>query len=277
LRYTLHPFRLIFINDASTDGTSAYLAGIITRHKDSLLIQNPHNLGYGASCNRALPYINTPYFCLLNNDVVVTKDWLASLVSEFERQKNLGQLSPNSNSIISEKRASLAVSYKKWKAFYQTHQHLPPHQQLKHYYGNIAHFAQKVKENYLHPWQKIHSPPMFLGGWCVLMKTSILPHIGNYLFDERFYKAFYEDVDLSWRIGLAGYAIGILRSVYLHHFGSVTFYSLSQQEQEKAKLNRMVFIKKWADFILNHLEDKYPNHLWKRMFSRKEVLAVMRH
>ena len=91
------------------------------------------------------------------------------------------------------------------------------------------------------------APTWFLGGWCLLLCTSILKKMGPYFYDSRFKIAFWEDVGLSWRISLAGYKLGVARWIFLHHFVNTSANKLTSSQLGVAKRNKEVSFKKWED------------------------------
>src|SRR5262249_36845277 len=82
LRHTRAPYELIFINNGSTDGTGAYLDGLVGRPGPErvVVIHNADNRGYPAGVNQGLAAARSAYLVLLNNDVVLTAGWLDRLV-----------------------------------------------------------------------------------------------------------------------------------------------------------------------------------------------------
>lgn len=94
-------FRLFIINNASTDDTKEYL--------DSLKYNNLHihhsieNLGWVKGCNiglriaKSLSSSKPGYYCFMNNDVIVSPDWLSKMISTFK--ENTGAVGPTSNAV----------------------------------------------------------------------------------------------------------------------------------------------------------------------------------
>src|ERR1700677_4066136 len=79
--HTRPAWELIVIDNGSTDGTAAYLAGV--RDMASVpvtVVTNTTNLGFPAAINQGLRLARGEYLVLLNNDVVVTDAWLDQLI-----------------------------------------------------------------------------------------------------------------------------------------------------------------------------------------------------
>jgi GT2 family glycosyltransferase len=97
---TRPPWELIIIDNGSTDGTAAYLAGIHDRAAVPVtVISNSSNLGFPAAINQGLQVARGEYLVLLNNDVVVTDDWLEQLTAlACTKLKHVAPLKPGDTS-----------------------------------------------------------------------------------------------------------------------------------------------------------------------------------
>ena len=82
LRRVRYPnFRLIVVDSASTDGSADELARLVP---DAVLLRSDENLGTAAGNNRGIAYCLEhafDYVLLLNNDTVLTEDFLDRLVA----------------------------------------------------------------------------------------------------------------------------------------------------------------------------------------------------
>src|SRR5690606_6612932 len=82
----------IFVADnASTDDSLNF----ITIHYPAIkIIKNTTNGGYAKGYNDALKYVAADVFCLLNNDVEVTNNWLQPIISIFEQEPKTAVIQP---------------------------------------------------------------------------------------------------------------------------------------------------------------------------------------
>ena len=70
------PFRLIIIDNASSDGTREYLLSLKDSEKCSLeVVLNDKNKGFVAGMNQGLRLSNAEYVFLVNNDLIFSKGW----------------------------------------------------------------------------------------------------------------------------------------------------------------------------------------------------------
>jgi len=82
-RTTPDGVEIILINNASTDGTTEYLASLswIT------VISNTKNLGFSGACNQGIKAASGEWLVVLNNDVLMATGWLSGLQSAASRWK----------------------------------------------------------------------------------------------------------------------------------------------------------------------------------------------
>ena len=82
LRHTRPPGELIVVDNSSSDGTSAFLAGMRDGAPVPVtVIANAMNRGLVTAFNQGLKAARGEYLVLLNNDVVVTDSWLDQLIA----------------------------------------------------------------------------------------------------------------------------------------------------------------------------------------------------
>jgi GT2 family glycosyltransferase len=82
---------VIFVDDASTDDTSAWLASLSNADlacpqiKSLRTLRNTHNLGYAKSNNLAAKQARGEILALLNNDLVLKPGWLEPMLAMFKQ------------------------------------------------------------------------------------------------------------------------------------------------------------------------------------------------
>ena len=79
-RCTDMPYELIIVNNASSDGTGEFL-GTVT----ATVITNPTNLGCAKAWNQGVRASKGDVVGILNNDIVVSRGWLKSLLAFMDR------------------------------------------------------------------------------------------------------------------------------------------------------------------------------------------------
>lgn len=81
-RETDGPFRLILVDNGSTDGTREFLDGF----PDAEVVVNDRNAGVAAAWNQGVRLSTGRWIVFLNNDTVLPGGWLRRLVSFCERE-----------------------------------------------------------------------------------------------------------------------------------------------------------------------------------------------
>jgi glycosyltransferase involved in cell wall biosynthesis len=88
---TRPPWELIVVDNGSNDGTAAYLAGVRDMSAVPVtVVTNATNLGFPAAVNQGLRLARGEYLVLLNNDVVVTDEWLDQLIALVNAKRRAG-------------------------------------------------------------------------------------------------------------------------------------------------------------------------------------------
>lgn len=214
LKYTPEPFELIFVDNKSTDGTVEYLKNI----KNAKVICNQVNKGFAGGCNQGLLISQGEYIVLLNNDTVVTRDWLTRQLWWLKRDPAIGIVGPRSNKISIEQKI-----------------HHVPYQTM----NEMQQFAQK--------WSKAHDrkgfQPQMISGLCMVFHRNLVDKIGG--FDTRFFPGYFEDDDFSIRTMISGKKLWVANDVYIHHFGSQSFSANNENQKGTLHKNRLKFFRKW--------------------------------
>ncbi len=72
------------VDNASDDNSMKYLQKF---HNNIKVIRLKRNIGYAKAYNHALKKIDSDVYCLINNDIMVTKNWTLSIMSYFRNKK----------------------------------------------------------------------------------------------------------------------------------------------------------------------------------------------
>ncbi|MEJ8552663.1 glycosyltransferase [Tepidibacter sp. Z1-5] len=206
-------YELIIVDNNSTDET----VGWLKKQDDIKLILNKENLGFPKGCNQGIQISKGDNILLLNNDVVVTPNWLVNLKTALYSSDDIGAVGPVSNSC----------------PYYQT---IPTD------YKNLdemIEFAKKYNLSNENKWEE----RLKLIGFCMLIKKEIINKVG--FLDEIFTPGNYEDDDYSIRIKRAGYKLILCKDTFIHHYGGTSF-KVSKGYSELLKDNEIKFKKKWG-------------------------------
>ncbi|GBF33467.1 glycosyl transferase family 2 [Desulfocucumis palustris] len=214
--YTGVPYELVLVDNGSGDGTAEFLSSL----QGAKVILNSSNLGFAAGCNQGLAAAAGENILLLNNDTVVTPNWLGNMLGCLDSRNDIGLVGPCSNYVGSGNQVEVS-------------------------YGSIREmieFARRFNLPDPSKWRQ-HSS-YWLSGFCLLGKKWLFDLVGP--FDQRFKTGSWEDVDYSVRVTAAGYKLFVAGDVFIHHYGNRSFrgnkISLAAVQAENARQ----FYNKWA-------------------------------
>ena len=219
-RHTRPPWELVAVDNGSTDGTAAYLAGVRDAAPFRVeVLANPENRGFPAACNQGLKAARGDYLVLLNNDAVVTDAWLDQLVALAESSERIGMTGPVSNYAAPPQLVE-DVSYQDLEGMHR--------------------FAARWRTEHRGEWLSVAK----LSGFCLLLKRRALDAVGG--LDERFGLGFFDDDDLALRVTRAGFELAVAHDLFVHHFGSRTFAGAGIDAEALLAENQAKFASKWG-------------------------------
>ena len=212
--HTYQPYEIIVVDNGSTDGTPEYC-----RQREITFISLPENRGFPQACNLGMTIASGDALLLLNNDVVVSHNWLANMLNCLYSADDIGIVGPTTNFASGK-------------------------QQVATDYGTVEQFHRVAeKANVPDPgkWRQVNR----LIGFCFLFRREVMERVG--LLDERFTPGHYEDDDYCYRARMAGYRLMIAGDVLVHHHGSASFRKQDpRQVEELVKTNHRKFVEKWG-------------------------------
>jgi len=89
IKYTKIPYELILVQE----GEDKEITRLLKSYTDNF-VQNKKPLGFAGAMNTGLGLAKGNYCCFLNNDTVVTPDWLYPILDVFKKDKRVGLISP---------------------------------------------------------------------------------------------------------------------------------------------------------------------------------------
>ncbi|MDV4149716.1 glycosyltransferase [Clostridium sp. AL.422] len=223
-KYTNSDYEIIVVDNNSTDGTVEWLES----QKDIKVIYNKENLGFPKGCNQGIRIVTGEEILLLNNDTIVTPNWLENLKECLYSSEEIAAVGPVTNSC-------------------------PNYQTVPIDYTSVEEmiiFAEEYNKSEPKKWEE----KLRLIGYCMLTKKDVIDKIG--LLDEEFTPGNFEDDDYSFRIRNAGYKLMLCKNSFIHHFGSLSFGEVSTKYSELLRRNRRKFINKWGidPYDIIHIE-----------------------
>jgi len=227
LRKIAYPkFRVIVVDNGSKDNQADIIK---EKFPEVKLIRNNRNMGYVIANNQGIELAlkrSADYILLLNNDIVVERNFLNILINYAERNKDFGILSPKILYYDSNKIWSVGGKI------------LP---------GGITILTGKGKDHNCYTTEVIETD--FVSGCAMLIKRSVIETIG---FLDPIYFAYFEDADFCLRAKNFGYKIVVIPKSVIYHKKSSSsgkrgsFRRLSPLQYYLLTRNQILFIKKFS-------------------------------
>ncbi|MCH7923156.1 MAG: glycosyltransferase family 2 protein [Nitrospinae bacterium] len=180
------PTELVVVDDGSTDGTPAFLA---EKYPHVTCLARTDNVGFGRAVNAGLAQARYSLVYLLNNDIVVRKEFLEPLVAHFVDTDVFAvcskALDPKGRTIFSR----MGIAFEQGRLKLQRNDD-----------GGTLHAA---------------APTLFASGGHGLYDKAKLLAFGG--FDILYHPFYIEDVDRCWQAWAAGWRVVYeLASVIVH-------------------------------------------------------------
>lgn len=237
------PHELILVDNASRDGTRAYLEGLTA--PNLIRIYNEANLGFARGCNQGAARARGKYLIFLNNDMIPQKGWLDEMVKAIEIIPKVGAV----GSLL-----------------------LYPDGTIQH--AGVV-FGRPYFTIHLHKGKKRDYAParipkilQAVTGACLLVPRPLFEQAGG--FDEGYRNGF-EDLDLCFKIRSLGYRVLYWPQSILVHFESV---SEGRHQHDPENLSR--FQHRWKAMLKLDAEAmtwaEYPDRL--RTCLQDSLLAL---
>ena len=198
--FTLHPFEVILVDNASHEPISLWAEPMASKHENITYVRNAINHGFPQGCNIGIAHATGDHILLLNSDTLVTPYWLSMLTAGL-RDENVGLVSGMSCNIGLEDQCIEAPSYRNPK--------------------ELVRFAQQQSTAH-HGHQTQTTLVVFL---LVLIRGALKDKVGG--LDPIFSFGNCEDSDYCFRAHRAGFKALIMRDVYIDHVGSASFQKQS--------------------------------------------------
>ena len=188
-----YDFEVIVVDNASTDGTREYLNGLGNK---VTVIHNEKNLGFAKACNQGARIARGEYLLFLNNDTVVTNNWLDVLVKELDNNEDVAIVGPKllypDNTI---QHAGIVFDGNKW-----------PHHIYK---------RENKDELYVNKKRRFQC----LTAACFLVRANVFKAVNG--FDEDYVNGL-EDLDLCLEVRQLGFGILYCTESVVYHYESIS-------------------------------------------------------
>ena len=232
---TYKNIEIITVDNNSTDNSMKKL-NIINQKIPLIIFSNQKNEGYCGGCNKGIEIAKGEYFLFLSQDRLMNNDWVEKTVTKIKQDEKIG-------CVIGRVNRNDASS--------------PEYGHSYDIYGAVL-----INGN-------PNESKLFFGGGTILIKEKIIREIGG--FDPKFF-IYQEDVDICWRIRLAGYKIKIEENAICQNIGggiSDTFYNSEKIkikfDDELIRMPTYKFYYSQKNRIRTLLKNYSTVNVWKRI------------
>ncbi|HFD2051431.1 glycosyltransferase family 2 protein [Clostridium perfringens] len=213
-------YRIVVVDNNSTDNSIKLLKKNL---KDCIILESKENLGYAGGNNLGIKYAiknKAEYICILNNDLVVSKNFLKDLLKDLDTNKNIGMIGPmicdytnrnkvqSTGAIINLKRG-LVTRINNGK--------------------NVNEIKKEIKKC------------DYIGGACILLNSNLIKEIG---YIPEAYFLFYEETEWCLKTKRKGYDIACDTNVKIYHRESGTISKTRGLSYYFMRRNKIVFQKR---------------------------------
>ncbi len=245
-RLTYPRFEVVVVDNASTDSSAEVLA----RYPSVRVVHSDHNRGFAGGNNFGLPSCSGQLILLLNNDTIVTPDFLQPLVEYLCNHPQVGIV--QGKMILSRHGNALDVCGSFLTRF-----------GFLYHYGYWKKDAQKYDRSY---------PVFTVKGACLLFRRALIDAVGGYLFNEDFF-CYYEETDFCHRVWLAGFEVHFVHNSTIQHLQGAT--------SERTQTSGFVLRQYLANQTFGLLANLSAGSLWRIMpgyflvFFASMILAAL--
>jgi GT2 family glycosyltransferase/glycosyltransferase involved in cell wall biosynthesis len=193
---------IVIVENGSGDDSAARLAAAVPHVK---LVVSEENHGFAGGCNLGVRESSGEYVAFLNNDAKPHPAWVAEAVAKFESSPVVG---------------AVASKVLDWEG-----------ERVDFIGAGLTWFGMGYKPFTGEVWdaQMPETDDVLFGtGSAMFVRRSVYDELGG--FDERFFM-FFEDVDLGWRLNLAGYRYAyapLSIAFHKHHASMSSFGSFKE-------------------------------------------------
>ncbi|HEX2937183.1 MAG TPA: glycosyltransferase [Bacteroidales bacterium] len=229
---------IIVVDNNSTDGSEIMIRDTFP---DIKLIVNTENIGFARANNMGIQKSSGDYLLILNPDTIIEENTLSHCLEFMEEHPEAGALGPKmidgKGNYLPESKRSLPTPLTALFKITGLNRLFPKSGLLNHYY--LGHL----------PINQTHAVDVLTGAF-MLIRRNVLEAVG--LFDESFFM-YGEDIDLSYRITLAGYKN--------YYFPDTTIIHYKGESTKRGSLNYVIVFYN-AMKIFTHKHFRKQNAWW---------------
>ncbi|MGV3596007.1 MAG: glycosyltransferase family 2 protein [Sediminibacterium sp.] len=223
---------VIVADNASTDGSMDLVKHLFPSVE---CLYNLTNEGFAGGYNWALKLVKADYYVLLNSDVEVTPGWIEPIIELMEKDAKIAACQPKLLSYHQPQLFEYAGAAGGWI----------DHLGYPFSRGRVFDVCEEDNGQYNQP-----EPVFWASGAAMFVRASVYHEMGG--LDTGFF-AHQEEIDLCWRMQLAGYTIMSCPTSVVYHVGGGTL----------PRGGRKVFLNFRNNLLMLNKNLPFHEKLWK--------------
>lgn len=242
-------YKIIIVDNNSTDNSIEILK---SNAINCIILESKKNLGFAGGNNIGVKYAiehNADYIMLLNNDTLVSKDFLNNMIKSFSLDKKIGIVGPKIMYYTDKNRIWFGGGKINWFKF------------LGEHFG-----IGEIDKGQYNEEKEI----TFITGCCMLIKKEVFEKVGLLTED---YFMYFEDVDFCVRLLEKKLKIYYNPKSIIYH--KVAFSSGGEESPFTIKWgtkNRIVFMNKYKDKV-----SEFRFFISKMFFYSTRILKYVKY
>ena len=200
-------FEVIFVDNASTDGSFKLVEKSFGLDPRLTIIRNDKNLGFTGGNNIGFKHAKGTYIVFLNNDTEVSQNWLKALVDVMNSNLRLGAAQCKLLNLYDKRRIDSAGQFIDFLG-----------------YGHPRDDEEDIGQ-YNHVEEVFYAD-----GAALIVRRQVINQVSlnGSPFDPDYF-IYYEDADLCWRVRLRGYKVMLIPTSVVYHARTATnLYKMPQ-------------------------------------------------
>lgn len=238
-RNTVHPYRLVIVNDASTDeDLIRYLKRLKEQKRNILLINNKNNLGRTKSVNKGIMVSRSEILVIIDNDTIVSHSWLLKIKKGFDYAPEIGIIGPRFNNSTS------------------------PAQNVKFMPSNssrdkLESEIRKINDSLKNSEKNQFIGTTFIFGACMVFRRKVFKNCGY--FDELFSETgagYFDDIDMCFRAIKAGFDVGVCKKTFIYHHKGKSYKDPNTRRNDIGRGFRLFALKWSKDKLFKYIPEE---------------------
>ena len=237
---------ILLIDDCSPEDAAEALASV----SGISVVRNNTNLGFLASCNIGGIHAKGEFVVILNNDLILTGDWLQQMSAVYEKFPDTGMVGAKLVYPDGRLQEAGGIVWRDGSAW------------------NVGRGDDPAKPEYNYVREVD-----YCSGACLLIRREFWNALGG--FDAAYKPAYYEDTDLAFRVREAGKQVFYQpHAVVVHFEGQSSGTDITKGIKRHQLINQKTFATRWEKVLEHHRSNGMLPNLERDRYTGKRILVI---